>query len=85
MNVEIYTKPDCNYCIIAKNLMRNCNIQFSEQVLDRNFTREILKEKFPTAKSYPVIVVDGFYIGGYSELRSLVESKTNDPTQLLTE
>jgi glutaredoxin-related protein len=28
----------------------------------------MLLEKFPDAKAFPVIVVDGMYIGGYNEL-----------------
>jgi glutaredoxin-related protein len=28
----------------------------------------MLLEKFPDAKTFPVIVVDGMYIGGYNEL-----------------
>ena len=65
--------------------MRAANVLFTEQVLDINFTREQLKEKYPSASMYPVIVVDGFFVGGYDELKTLVEQHISDSKQLLTE
>jgi glutaredoxin len=68
MHVEIYTKPNCTYCVEAKKQLNVRNIQYKEHLLDRDFTKQMLSEKFNTAKTYPVVVVDGFYIGGYNEL-----------------
>jgi len=82
-NVEIYTKQDCPYCTKAKVLLRNMDIPFSEQKLDQDFTRQILLEKFPYAKTFPVIVVDGFHIGGYSQL--VEKLNTVDNRKLLNE
>lgn len=82
-NVELYTKQDCPYCTKAKVLLRNMDIPFSEQKLDQDFTREILLEKFPLAKTFPVIVVDGFHIGGYSQLVEKIN--TVDNRKLLNE
>ena len=52
MNVEIYTKHDCVYCQRAKVLLADKNISFNEQMLDRDFTREHILNKFPTAKAF---------------------------------
>ena len=35
-------------------------------ILDEDFTREELLEKFPHARTFPQIVIDGENIGGYS-------------------
>jgi len=78
MNVEIYSKFDCKYCSAAKSLLEMRNISFKEHVLDSDFTREFLLEKFSTAKTFPVIVVDGFYIGGYTDLRNLLEQQSTN-------
>ena len=83
MHVEIYTRPGCGFCDKAKELLFNNNIPFLEQKLDIDFTRQILVEKFATAKTYPVIVVDGFYIGGYTELNALIEDKVRNSKKLL--
>ena len=66
--IVIYTKPDCSYCVDAKSVLKNNNIPFEEKVLDLNFTREYLLEEYPSAKTFPVIVINEKYIGGYTEL-----------------
>lgn len=85
MHVVMYTKPDCQYCVAAKVLLDVNGIKYEENVLGVHFTREKLIEDFPTAKTFPVIVVDNFYVGGYNQLKTLVESKQTDTKQLLNE
>ena len=84
MIVELYTKSDCSYCSAAKALLTNKNVSFVENELGIHFTREMLKTKFPLAESFPVIVVDNFYIGGYTQLKEHFE-KNNSSQQLLNE
>jgi glutaredoxin 3 len=83
--VEVWTKPDCPYCVKAKQLLSLKNIPFSELKLNEDFTREILLEKFPNAKSYPVIVIDGFHIGGFSQLNEKLIEEFSDTRKLLNE
>jgi glutaredoxin 3 len=85
MHVEIYTRDNCVYCAMAKGLLQTKNIGYVEQKLDVDFTRDGLVEKYASAKTYPVIVVDGFYIGGYTQLKTLLEQRENDQRKLLTE
>ena len=42
-------------------------------------------DKFPNAKSYPIIVLDGFHIGGYTQLVEKINETNNDTKQLLNE
>jgi glutaredoxin 3 len=85
MHVEIYTRSGCSYCNMAKELLQSKSIGYVEQKLDIDFTRTSLVEKFSSAKTYPVIVVDGFYIGGYTQLKYLLEQRESDQRKLLTE
>tara|TARA_A100001391_G_scaffold156914_1_gene115145 strand:- start:442 stop:651 length:210 start_codon:yes stop_codon:yes gene_type:complete len=39
---------------------------YDKYMLDEDFTREELLEKFPNARTFPQIVIDGENIGGYS-------------------
>ena len=39
---------------------------YDKYMLDEDFTREELLEKFPHARTFPQIVIDGENIGGYS-------------------
>jgi glutaredoxin 3 len=76
MQVVIYTKENCSYCVSAKMLLVNKGIPFKEMSLGVDFTRETLLEMFPTAKTFPIVVVDGFNIGGFSELVKTLNEQT---------
>jgi len=80
----MYSTSGCSYCEMAVGFLRQKNIEFLEHKLDVNFTKEFLLEKYPTAKTFPVIIVDGYHIGGYKELREHVSSQQNNQ-QLLNE
>ena len=82
--IEIYSRDGCQYCKMAAELLKQKNIDFLEHKLDVNFTREYLLEKFPTAKTFPVIVVDGYNIGGYSQLTEHLRGSESNQ-QLLNE
>jgi len=43
-------------------------MEFNEFVVGKDLSTDELKEKFPLARTLPVIMVDGKYIGGYNEL-----------------
>jgi len=61
------------------------NISFNEQMLNKDFTRETLLEKFPHAKTYPLVVIDGFHIGGYSQLEEKINEEYKSDKQVLNE
>ena len=85
MHVVVYTRPECPYCDAVKKMMNTYGVSFEEKILNIHFTREILRENYPTAVTYPVVVVDGYFIGGYTQLKSLLEEKLTGNTQLLNE
>ena len=84
-HVVIWSKPDCPYCIKAKNVLRNANIPFEEKMLGEDFTRPQLLETYPEAKTFPVVVVDGFHIGGYNMLQAKLDEQFNNTQKLLNE
>ena len=71
--VEIWGKPACPYCEKAKALSRQEGLNYVYHQLDEDFTIEELKEKFPNAKTFPQITVDGKYIGGYMDYRIFIK------------
>lgn len=72
MKIVIYSKDDCIFCERARDLLHSQGREFIEQKLDKDFTRPLLKEIFPNAKTFPVITINGVYIGGFSELNELL-------------
>ena len=67
-----------------KRLARYYNLHTKIPNISKS-TREQLLEKFPSAKTYPVVVIDGFNIGGYTELKEQLERDYSNNQQLLNE
>jgi len=84
MNVIVYTREACSYCTNAKMLLNSKGLSYTEYKLGEDFTRETLLEMFPGATTYPVIVLDGFNIGGYQQLKERLD-QPNDSRKFLTE
>jgi glutaredoxin len=80
MNIEIYTKKDCGYCVRAKELFKSKNLSYKEYIISPGMgeaallenqsyvTKEQLLEKYPNARTVPQIWIDGQHIGGYDNL-----------------
>ena len=85
MNVIVYSKDNCSYCTNAKLLLTSKGISFSELKLGEDFTRETLLEMFPEAKTFPVIVIDGFNIGGYVQLKEKLNTELKEHRKFLAE
>lgn len=84
-HVTIYTKDNCVFCTKAKMVLTNRGIQYNELKLHEDYTSEALKELFPSARTYPVIVVDGFNIGGCTELELILNEETEKGKKFLIE
>ena len=76
MKVEIYSKESCPFCVKAKALAERENLDFDYYMLNEDFTREELFEKFPTARTFPQITVDGKSIGGYDDFQTYIDLQT---------
>ena len=72
MKVEIYSKPQCPYCDMAKALAEQKGHDLTVKMLDVDFDREALMETFPGARTFPQIKVDDKHIGGYTDLEKLI-------------
>lgn len=85
MKVTIYSKENCSYCTSAKMLLANKGVQYTELKLNEDFTKESLMQLFPSAKTFPIIVVDGFNIGGFTELQKMLTEESSDNRKFLSE
>ncbi len=66
MKVEIYSKEQCPFCDKAKMRLAKYNPMVYK--LNEDFNREEFFEKFPGARTFPQIVINGDNIGGYTDL-----------------
>ena len=59
MTIQIYTKPDCTYCVQAKDLLTKCNLTYEEFTVGIHITKEELIEHLKrNVKTVPQIVID---------------------------
>ena len=72
MVVEIYSKDNCPYCDMAIRLAEQHANLHRVFKLGEDFGRELMAVKFPDARTFPQIKVNGNYCGGYSEYETLV-------------
>ena len=68
MKITIYSKPNCPYCSMAKNLaeMKGAEVRYYAR---RGLDAKAFMAEFPTARTFPQIVPNGTKIGGYQQLR----------------
>jgi glutaredoxin 3 len=77
MTAIVWSKKDCGYCVMAKNLLRNQGIEYEERNISEGpWTREQLLEAVPHARTLPQVFLDGNLIGGYDQLKKHLESKS---------
>lgn len=81
MHVVLYSKDNCSQCNTAKTILGTKGIVYEEKKLGEDFTREHLMEMFPSARSFPVVVVDGFNIGGVSDLTKMLNEQSQSGDQ----
>ena len=75
MNIVIYSKSNCPWCVKAKELMNKLHLEYSEKILDVDYTRDELRElvngSVPVSMTPPLTVPQIFVndnrIGGYED------------------
>lgn len=80
--IEVYSKPNCPYCDMAKDTFRNTGVQYKEIVVGFDMSREEFYLKFPGHRTVPQILINGHHVGGYSDLTEWM--KTNDLRSVLS-
>lgn len=75
--IDVYTTSTCPYCIKAKKLLSTLGLSYIEHNVEESFdemTKE-LSEKFNKAvMTVPQIIINGNYIGGYTDLEAIYKS-----------
>ena len=71
MKAKIITDLNCNYCVYAKNLLKQYEIEYSEVYLPDAL--DIMIEN--QLKTIPQIWIDDKYIGGYDALTEYMKKR----------
>jgi glutaredoxin 3 len=69
-HIIIYTKEQCGYCVLAKNLLKNLGLDYVEKKLtDFASTEALIGDIGKNVKSMPQIKINGELIGGFNQLK----------------
>lgn len=71
--IEIYGKPQCPYCVKAKNLCEQRGFKYTYKTLGDDYSKEELLETFPGARTVPQIIVGGNKVGGYEQFTQYID------------
>ena len=75
----VWSNVGCSYCEQAKNLLKSKNIEFEERnIAHGTWTVQQLQEAVPGARTVPQILVDEKHIGGFQELKTLIDQQGSD-------
>jgi glutaredoxin 3 len=72
--IEIWGKPACPSCTKAKALCESRQYNYVYKELGKDFDREEVFEVFPTARTFPQIIVGGNKVGGYEQMVDYIEN-----------
>ena len=70
-NIEMYTRPGCSYCVSAKTLLNNRDLDFVEYnvaIESHRFNEMLVRSP---QRTFPQIFIDGKSVGGFEELAGL--------------
>jgi len=67
LNVTVFSREGCPFCVRAKGMLHDAGIQFEELVLNRDYTEASIRA-VSGRTAVPQIFIDGQHIGGSDEL-----------------
>ena len=73
MDVTIFTRAGCEYCVRAKELLNDANIRYEELVLNRDYSEATLRS-ISGAATVPQVFINGELIGGSTALEAYMNA-----------
>ena len=80
LDVAVFTRDGCPFCVRAKGLLNDAGIEFEELLLNRDYTDQTLRA-VASAITYPQVFIDGKLIGGSDDLAAWLEKRGAEITR----
>jgi glutaredoxin-like protein len=77
LDVTVFAREGCPFCVRAKGMLRDAGIGFEELVLNRDYSESTLRA-VAGAPGVPQVFVNGTHIGGSEELEHYLASRSKD-------
>lgn len=79
MKAVVYSKTSCPFCTKAKTLLEEKGVTYQEILVGSDISKEqLFVELGREVRTVPQIVVNGHYVGGYTELKEMIDSSRWD-------
>ncbi len=75
LDVSVFTRKGCPFCVQAKGMLHDAGIAFEELVLNRDYSDRTLRAVSAT-DTVPQVFVNGERIGGSEELKSWLATRS---------
>ena len=72
LDITVFSRKGCPFCVRAKGLLHDAELDFEELVLNRDFTDRTLRA-VAGATSVPQIFINGAHIGGSEQLEAWLQ------------
>jgi len=72
--VVVYSKENCPYCVLAKELLAKRHIAFEEVRIDLDDSKREEMMRLSNRRTVPQIFINNQSVGGYDDLAALVKS-----------
>lgn len=74
LDITVFSRKGCPFCVRAKGLLHDAQLDFEELVLNRDFTDRTLRA-VAGATSVPQIFINGEHIGGSEQLEQWLQGR----------
>jgi glutaredoxin-like protein len=74
LDITVFTRKGCPFCVRAKGLLHDAELDFEELVLNRDFTDRTLRA-VAGATAVPQIFINGGHIGGSEQLERWLQAR----------
>ncbi|MEM7284668.1 MAG: glutaredoxin domain-containing protein, partial [Pseudomonadota bacterium] len=69
LDVSVFTRKGCPFCVSAKNLLDEADIEYEELVLNRDYTDQTLRA-ISNNRTFPQVFINGENVGGSDDLKN---------------
>ncbi|AHF02844.1 glutathione amide-dependent peroxidase [Marichromatium purpuratum 984] len=76
LDVSVFTRDGCPFCVKAKEALRNAGIDFEELVLNEDYTEQTLRA-VADARTVPQVFVNGELIGGSEAVEAWIKERAS--------
>jgi glutaredoxin-like protein len=77
MDVTVFTRDGCPFCVKAKGMLHDADMRFEELVLNRNYSESTIRA-VSGKTTVPQIFINGEYIGGSDDLESWMADRSRN-------